>query len=77
MAKGYWITFSHTVPDPAQPAEYAALAGLAVEVGNGRPASTEPALATAQPRGQDSRRSRCGVQPRLLQPSSGSRSSLE
>jgi len=36
MAKGYWITFYRRVMDPARLAEYAALAGPAIEAGGGR-----------------------------------------
>jgi uncharacterized protein (DUF1330 family) len=36
MAKGYWIAFYHQVSDPARLAEYAALAGPAIEAGGGR-----------------------------------------
>lgn len=36
MAKGYWITFYHKVSNPARLAEYAALAGPAIEGGGGR-----------------------------------------
>jgi uncharacterized protein (DUF1330 family) len=36
MAKGYWITLYHKVLDPARLAEYAALAGPAIEAGGGR-----------------------------------------
>ena len=36
MAKGYWITFYHSVRDPARLAEYGALAGPAIEAGCGR-----------------------------------------
>jgi uncharacterized protein (DUF1330 family) len=36
MAKGYWITFYHQVLDPARLAEYAALAGPAIEAAGGR-----------------------------------------
>lgn len=36
MAKAYWITHYHRVMDPARLAEYAALAGPALEAGGGR-----------------------------------------
>jgi uncharacterized protein (DUF1330 family) len=36
MAKGYWITLYHKVLHPARLAEYAALAGPAIEAGGGR-----------------------------------------
>jgi uncharacterized protein (DUF1330 family) len=36
MAKGYWITMYRNVFDPARLAEYAALAGPAIEAGGGR-----------------------------------------
>jgi uncharacterized protein (DUF1330 family) len=36
MAKGYWITFYRRVMDPGRLAEYAALAGPAIEAGGGR-----------------------------------------
>jgi uncharacterized protein (DUF1330 family) len=36
MAKGYWITLYRSVSDPARLAEYAALAGPAIEAGGGR-----------------------------------------
>ena len=36
MPKGYWITMYHSVSDPARLAEYAALAGPAIEAGGGR-----------------------------------------
>jgi uncharacterized protein (DUF1330 family) len=36
MAKGYWVAFYHTVSDPAALAEYAKLAGPAIEAGGGR-----------------------------------------
>jgi uncharacterized protein (DUF1330 family) len=36
MAKGYWITIYREVYDPARLAEYAALAGPAIEAGGGR-----------------------------------------
>lgn len=36
MTKGYWITLYRAVLDPARLAEYAALAGPAIEAGGGR-----------------------------------------
>jgi uncharacterized protein (DUF1330 family) len=36
MAKGYWITVYRSVSDPARLAEYAALAGPALEAAGGR-----------------------------------------
>ena len=36
MAKGYWITVYHSVSDPARMAEYASLAGPAIEGAGGR-----------------------------------------
>jgi uncharacterized protein (DUF1330 family) len=36
MAKGYWITFYRSVSDPARLAEYASLAGPAIERRGGR-----------------------------------------
>ncbi|HET8623723.1 MAG TPA: DUF1330 domain-containing protein [Gemmatimonadales bacterium] len=36
MAKGYWITLYRSVSDPARLAEYAALAGPAIEAQGGR-----------------------------------------
>jgi uncharacterized protein (DUF1330 family) len=36
MAKGYWITMYRNVLDPARLAEYAALAGPAIEAAGGR-----------------------------------------
>jgi uncharacterized protein (DUF1330 family) len=36
MAKGYWITFYRSVSDPAALAQYAKLAGPAIEAGGGR-----------------------------------------
>jgi uncharacterized protein (DUF1330 family) len=36
MAKGYWITLYRSVSDRARLAEYAALAGPAIEAGGGR-----------------------------------------
>ena len=36
MPKGYWITLYRSVSDPARLAEYAALAGPAIESGGGR-----------------------------------------
>ncbi len=36
MAKGYWITFYRSVSNPAALAEYARLAGPAIETGGGR-----------------------------------------
>ena len=36
MAKGYWIAFYRAVSDPAALAEYAKLAGPAIESGGGR-----------------------------------------
>ena len=36
MPKGYWIAFYHKISDPARLAEYAALAGPAIEAGGGR-----------------------------------------
>lgn len=36
MAKGYWITFYRTISDPAALAEYAKLAGPAIEAGGGK-----------------------------------------
>src|SRR5437870_5988535 len=46
MAKGYWITFYHSVQDPARLAEYGALAGPAIETGGGRFLSRGPAART-------------------------------
>jgi uncharacterized protein (DUF1330 family) len=36
MAKGYWITIYRSVSNPARLAEYAKLAGPAIEAGGGR-----------------------------------------
>lgn len=36
MAKGYWITFYHSVSNPAALAEYAKLASPAIQAGGGR-----------------------------------------
>jgi uncharacterized protein (DUF1330 family) len=36
MAKGYWVTFYRRVLDPARLAQYAALAGPAIEAEGGR-----------------------------------------
>ena len=36
MAKGYWVTFYHSVSDQAALAEYAALAGPAIQAGGGK-----------------------------------------
>ena len=36
MAKGYWVTFYRSVSNPAALAEYAKLAGPAIEKGEGR-----------------------------------------
>lgn len=36
MAKGYWITFYRVVSNPAALAEYAKLAGPAIQAGGGR-----------------------------------------
>jgi uncharacterized protein (DUF1330 family) len=36
MAKGYWITFYRAISNPAALAEYAKLAGPAIEAGGGR-----------------------------------------
>jgi uncharacterized protein (DUF1330 family) len=36
MPKGYWIVFYRKVMDPARLAEYAGLAGPAIEAGGGR-----------------------------------------
>ena len=36
MAKGYWVTFYHSVSNPAALAEYAKLAGPAIQAGGGR-----------------------------------------
>jgi len=36
MAKGYWIVFYRSVSNPAALAEYAKLAGPAIEAGGGR-----------------------------------------
>ena len=36
MPKGYWVTFYHSVSNPGAFAEYAKLAGLAIEAGGGR-----------------------------------------
>ena len=36
MAKGYWITMYRNVLDPGRLAEYATLAGPAIEAGGGR-----------------------------------------
>jgi len=36
MAKGYWITFYRSVSNPAALAQYAKLAGPAIEAGGGR-----------------------------------------
>lgn len=36
MAKGYWVTLYHSVSNPAALAEYAKLAGPAIEAGGGR-----------------------------------------
>ena len=37
MAKGYWITFYHSISDPAARAAYAKLAGPALAAHSGRP----------------------------------------
>lgn len=36
MPKGYWVTFYHTVSNPAALTEYAALAGPAIQAGGGK-----------------------------------------
>jgi uncharacterized protein (DUF1330 family) len=36
MAKGYWVTFYHSVADPAALAEYGKLAVPAIQAGGGR-----------------------------------------
>jgi uncharacterized protein (DUF1330 family) len=36
VAKGYWVTFYRSIHDPAALAEYAKLAGPAIEAGGGR-----------------------------------------
>ena len=36
MAKGYWITFYRSISNPAAVAEYAKLAGPAIQAGGGR-----------------------------------------
>lgn len=36
MAKGYWVTFYRSISNPAKLAEYAKLAGPAIEAGGGR-----------------------------------------
>ena len=36
MAKGYWVTFYHSVSNPTALAEYAKLAGPAIQAGGGR-----------------------------------------
>ncbi|MEP7345519.1 MAG: DUF1330 domain-containing protein [Gemmatimonadaceae bacterium] len=36
MAKGYWITFYRAISNPAALAEYAKLAGPAIQAGGGR-----------------------------------------
>ena len=36
MAKGYWVTFYRSVSNPAVLAEYARLAGPAIQAGGGR-----------------------------------------
>jgi uncharacterized protein (DUF1330 family) len=36
MAKTYWMTFYHSIKDPAALAEYGKLAGPAIEAGGGR-----------------------------------------
>jgi uncharacterized protein (DUF1330 family) len=36
MAKGYWVTFYQSVSNPAALAEYAKLAGPAIQAGGGR-----------------------------------------
>ena len=36
MAKGYWITFYRSISNPAALAEYAKLAGPAIQAGGGR-----------------------------------------
>jgi len=36
MPRGYWVTFYRAVSNPAALAEYAALAGPAIEAGGGR-----------------------------------------
>jgi len=36
MAKGYWVTFYKSVSNPAALAEYARLAGPAIQAGGGR-----------------------------------------
>ncbi len=46
MAKAYWITFYHSVRDPARLAEYGALAVPAIQAGGGRFLSRGPAART-------------------------------
>jgi uncharacterized protein (DUF1330 family) len=36
MAKGYWVTFYHSISDPAALTEYAKLAGPAIQAAGGR-----------------------------------------
>ncbi|HWF39119.1 MAG TPA: DUF1330 domain-containing protein [Candidatus Acidoferrales bacterium] len=36
MAKGYWVTFYRSISNPAALAEYAKLAGPAIQAGGGR-----------------------------------------
>jgi len=36
MAKGYWVTFYHSVSNPAALVEYSKLAGPAIQAGGGR-----------------------------------------
>jgi uncharacterized protein (DUF1330 family) len=48
MAKGYWITFYHSVRDPDRLAEYGALAVPAIEAGGGRFLSRGPAARTLE-----------------------------
>ncbi len=43
MAKGYWITFYRSVSNPAALAEYAKLAGPAIQAGGGRFLARGPA----------------------------------
>jgi uncharacterized protein (DUF1330 family) len=46
MAKGYWITFYRTAPEPAALAEYARQGTIAIQAGGGRFIARGPAVKT-------------------------------
>jgi uncharacterized protein (DUF1330 family) len=46
MAKGYWITFYRSAPDPAALAEYARLGTIALQAAGGRFIARGPAVKT-------------------------------